>query len=581
MTKKATGAKGISGSMVKHVSGGLKPLSEADARWVQSTLDSLDERRMIGQLLMPVLSKDAAAPLGIAEMVKKTGVGGGWVGGGKLEEVAAMIDSVRGASAIPPLISGDLENGAGLAIPECTTFPTQMGLGAAGDESLARIMGDAIAAEGMAVGFNWVFGPVVDVCRISTSTRMLGSDPHKVARLGVSIIRSVQSRGMAACAKHFPGGGQDEHERDSHLTTPINTLSAAQWWKISAVPFQAAIDEGVFSIMTSHFGLPSLDSDCGDPRLPRPATISGKLLIDVLRQKMGFEGLVITDALCMAGVTLHLRRLEMLPAALNAGQDMLLFVRRLPDVVDYLMLCLKEGRLSRQRLEQAARRVLEMKARLGLHRTEPIRGLEKRRQELAKYDYSSQAWKCARRAVTLLRDEKGVFPLKLKSGARIASVLITNVADFRLDGFEEQLRCGGMRVESFVNPSTEKLYDRIEAGEFDLVITSLYYPYQYGWGTSVCHGPQSRCLMSGFFFANPKVPAVFISFAHPFHLTNMAFMDPFICTWGGAAGVQKAAAEALLGEISFAGRAPVRLDKFFEVGDGLDGTVAAGKKAGK
>jgi beta-N-acetylhexosaminidase len=285
---------------------------------------------------------------------------------------------------------------------------------------------------------------------------------------------------------------------------------------------------------------------------------------------MGFDGLLVTDAVTMGGLTMHFRRMEMLRACLNAGNDMLLFVRDLEGIIRYFEECLRQGTIQEERIEGAARRVLTLKARLGLHRREPLVSDAECRRIIATTPYGADAERLARQSITLLRDSNKVVPLKRKAGLRVGSLLVTNRPDFTLDVFEGTLREGGCSVTSLRNPADpEEMYDRVEHGEFDVLVVSLYYPPQWGWSTDRCHGPESRCMMSGFPFANPEVPPVFISWSNPYHLYEFAFMDPYVNTYGGAPMTQKSAALSLLGKIPIVGKSPVELPGLFRVGDGL------------
>jgi len=545
-------------------------LSQEDIRWVEDTLATLTVREKIGQTLVPRLTRGSAGSMSIPEWVEKYQMGGGHIFGGDMTATRELIAEAQSAAKIPLLITGDLERGVGQRVDGSTEFAGQLALGACGDEDLAYRMGEAIAVEGTAYGFNWVFGPVVDLSinpRNLSTIRTLGSDPEQVARLGCAVIRGIQDHGMAATAKHFPGGGITD--LDSHLTTPVNTLSKEEWYRMSAVPFKAAIDSGVWSIMNSPAACPAIDPEAGDPLFPRPVMVSRSALEGVLRQEMGFEGLFVTDAVTMAGLTMHERRLPMHLACLNAGNDVLLFVRRLDSLVEYLERCLDDGSLAQERLDDAVRRVLTLKAKIGLHKNAPLMPDEEARRIIATSPYGADAERLTEKSLTLIRDGKGVLPQQVKPGMKVLSVLITNRPDFTTDVMDATLTEAGCEVTTHKNPQQETLYDRIEAGEWDAIIVSLYYPPQWGWSTPRCHGPESRCLMDGFPFANPDVPAIFISFANPYHLYEFAFMDPYINTYGGAPGTQRATARAVLGQLPFLGKSPVAQPPFFEVGDGV------------
>ena len=547
-------------------------LTDADQGWIDETLARLSTREKLGQIMIPRLTKNAVKGYGgsVTRFIEELQVGGCHAFGGDPVATREMIAEAHEASGIPLLISGDLERGAGQRVEGGTEFAGQLALGACGDEALAYRFGEAIAVEGRAAGYNWAFGPVVDLSIAPDNLshiRCLGGDPETVARLGVQLLKGMQDHGMAATAKHLPGGGTDN--LDSHLTTAVNHASRDHWFATSGVPFKAAIDGGVWSIMTSPKACPGIDPEAGDPLFPRPVMTSKAVCTDLLRDQWGFQGLVVTDAVTMAGLTMHFRRLEMHLACLNAGNDMLLFVHRLESLYDYLEQCLDNGRLKAERLDDAVRRVLGLKAKLGLHQRPPMMSDAERQKVMAGSTYADDAERLAEKSVTLVRDHHGIVPLKVTPGMKILSVLITNRADFTHEEFDGVLRDAGCEVTAAKNPPQETLYDDIEAGRWDAIVVGLYYPPQWGWSTPRCHGPESRCLMDGFPFANPDVPAVFISWANPYHLHEFAFMDPYINTYGGCRGTQRATARAVLGQKPFVGKCPVSHRPFFEIGDGV------------
>jgi beta-N-acetylhexosaminidase len=546
-------------------------LGPADREWVEQTLASLSTRERIGQLLVPLMMDHFAPRRSIARMAEQYCLGGVHYFGGPLEESRALARELQAAARVPVFITGDLDKGGGDRIEGGTLFQSQMALGAADDEQLAFELGRSIAMENLAAGYNWTFSPIVDLCGTRDYLRhvaSIGEDPGQVARLACAQIRGIQSLGMAACAKHFPGDGFDD--RDQHLTTAVNPLSQEQWHALSGYTFRKAVEAGVWSIMNSCLACPALDPGHGDDRFPRPSVISRPLVEDVLRRELGFDGVIITDAINMGGLSMHLPWMERCALALAAGNDMLLFVRDVPRTVDYIERCLETGRLTAEGIDRSVRRVLTMKARMGLHRP----GFKPYADPEAPNIFTASpcretARRLAEKSITLLADSRGWIPLALEPGARIASVFISNRDDFGIDIFEQTLTQAGHRVTGLRNPWPEEMYDRVEAGEFDAVLISFYYPIQWGWGTPRLHGPQIRSLMSGFHLARPGIKYAFISWCSPYHLYELAFMDPFLVTYGETPIAQETAARMLLGRLPVTGRVPVSLEGFFRRGDGI------------
>jgi beta-N-acetylhexosaminidase len=415
----------------------------------------------------------------------------------------------------------------------------------------------------------------VDLCAIRDHLRhvaAIGEDPKQVARLACAQIRGIQKLGMAACAKHFPGDGFDD--RDQHLTMSINPLSKKEWYRLSGYTFKKAIEAGVWSIMNSCIACPALDPGHGSRQFPRPAVISRPLTEGVLRKKLGFEGVIITDAINMGGVSMHLPWMERCVRALEAGNDMLLFVRNIGRTVGYIEQAVNTGRLSVERISQSARRILTMKAKMGLHKP----GLKayadpKAPRLFVNSPCKPTARRLAERSITLLKDSRNWVPLGLKPGTRVAHVFICNRGDFGLALFEKTLQDASCVVTSLREPSPEEMYDRVEAGEFDVVLTSFYYPIQWGWVTPRMHGPHIRSIMSGYHLARPDIKYAFISWASPYHLYELAFMDPFLVTYGETPAVQETTARMLLGQLPITGRVPVSLPGFFKRGDGIQRTA--------
>jgi len=550
-------------------------MNNFDTRWVDRTLNKLSLREKLGQMLVPMLTKDSIDPDPVDVWINKYKIGGGHVFGGTVESTSQFIDAAQAASNIPLLISGDMDKGCGDRIKEGTFFQYQMALGSVDSDELAYALGRAIAVESLAVGINWTFSPIVDICGMPDYQRhvaAISEDPEQVARLAIAEINGIQEHGMAACAKHFPGDGHDA--RDQHLTTIINPLSASAWREKSGWIFKQTINAGVYSIMNSCIALPSIE-DSGDPNFPKPSIISKKLTTDILRGELGFEGVIVTDALNMGGVTNHLPQLEGYAQALEAGNDALLFVTRYDQTLDYLENCVRTGRVTEQQIEDSVRRILTMKAKLNLQ--EPVA----EEKQVSRFDLftdspcKKDAQELAEKSVTLIQDKKNVVPLKMKN-KRVAHVLITNRAE-EFDGavFEQTLREADCEVTQFLNPDPEPMYDEIASGNYDIVITSLFFPIQWGWSSVRTQGPYIRSVMSGYPLAHPDVPSVYVSFAGPYHLQELAYMDAFLVTYGDAPAAQEAAAKALTGQIPILGKVPVSLEGFFQKGDGIQKPLPA------
>lgn len=555
---------------------GLTKLTPEESVWVEHTLANLPLSEKIGQLFFPMLTSDTLKAEGFDEtdmdgFCREFGIGGGHLFGGSLEAVSQWTRKAQSASRIPLLLSGDLDRGGGNRIKGGVLFPYQMALGAGDNEELAYALGKAISLESRLAGFNWALGPIVDLCASRDYQRhiaTIGEDPEQVARLSCAQIRGIQDHGMAACAKHFPGDGHDD--RDQHLVTLTNPLSEQEWWQKSAFPFQRSIEAGVHSIMVAGIAVPAMDSTCSKDHIPLPAVFSRKLLGQVLRQQMGFKGVLVSDALNMGGMSCHYPLFERYLRAFVAGVDALLFVRRLKEARAYLLKALESEIITETRLNESVRRILELKARLRLPTELQEKTAPRPPTCLGAPEFQEYARLIAESSITLLTDRQNQFPPILPAGAKVAHILISNRAlEMDLAPFNRELEAAGLSVETFVNPAPEYIYDRVETGEFALVVTSFYYPIQWGWGTTRYHGPFIRSMMSSYHQANPSVKSVFISLGSPFGLYEMPFMDPFLVTYGESACSLKAVAQMVLGQIPVKGRVPVGMAGYFKRGAGI------------
>ena len=308
-----------------------------------------------GRLILPALragsggtfAHEAAAIADALEL----GVGGFIIFGGNAESVRRLTADLLRRAERPLLLASDLERGAGQQVEGLTEFPPPLALAAMGDPGVARWAGAVTAQEARAVGINWVFAPVADLDVLPANpivqTRAFGHDPHRVATLVRSWIEGCQGAGALACAKHYPGHGRTT--ADSHITLPAVDASRESLTAVDMVPFAVAADCGVAAMMTAHVAYPALDPSAV------PATLS-RAIMDGLRHSLGFDGLVVTDALIMEGALVGRRESDAAVEAVQSGVDLLLYPKDPRRVRDALVSALEGGALPRGRIEEALRR---------------------------------------------------------------------------------------------------------------------------------------------------------------------------------------------------------------------------------
>jgi beta-N-acetylhexosaminidase len=559
-------------------------LDAAGRRWVDETLASLDLRDLVAQLVVEWVPGSYASPSApefepLRRMVEDDHIGGLTPSIGLPHSYVAKINALQERARIPLLVGSDFENGgpgmriSGMyALPSMlfqgggTAFPPTMAFGAIGDERFAYEYGRITALEARAVGVHILYAPVLDVNSNPDnpviSTRSFGADPALVARLGAAFIRGARDGGALTTAKHFPGHG--DTSTDSHLGLPVVTGNRARLDSLELVPFRRAIAEGVDAVMTAHVQMPGVLG----PQSP-PATLAPEIMTGLLRNELGFKGLLYTDALTMGAISDGYGTGEAAVRALEAGSDVLLSPKDIPTAVSAVVAAVESGRLTRARLEVSARRILEMKARLGLHRSR-LTSLEAVDEVVGSGPHVAFADTAASRSITLPRDRDGLVPLRAEAAGRVLHVR------YAPSGWLWAGRTfAGALAERVSSVRTLNLDERSDAlawaeaqealAEADRVLVSSYVPVSAGSGPDAV--PQAlRDLVARSVEARPTV---LIAFANPYQLAAFPTVGTYLVAWGDRDVSQNAALKALLGEEAISGRLPIPLPPFHAVGEGL------------
>jgi beta-N-acetylhexosaminidase len=506
--------------------------------------ERLSVRDAIHQVCCPLLDFEPAETFG-----------GGHLARGPHERVAGKVEAFSKACAIPPLCTADLECGAGRALFGMTEFPDLMGLGANASETLAYEVGKVTAKEGRAGGIRWTFSPCVDVAALAdspaVSTRSAGRSVERVIAIGRGYLRGLQDHGMVATLKHFPGDGYTSF--DQHLTTVQIPLDMDAWWQGPGRIYRELIDAGAKTVMAGHLALPAYDAP--DPRLGLcpPATISRRLLTDLLRGELGFEGLLVSDAMNMAGVAGFLDPFQACAAFLAAGGDCVLF----PKVTDRRFhpafeRALSTGILTESVLYDRAARMIGFKEDLGLLEPEassaPVAGV----RGLDLDAHANLARQVAEGAVALVRDRSGLLPLELTPETRVLHVVISPSYEEQKDVYAALTLALGRRcrITELVDPGPHRLFEQV--ADYDLVVCSIGAPSTWGVSVTRLHGPICRNLMGG--WMRLGTPVVFISHIHPFvHEEYEPLMDCVVNTFRNLPSTAERLVSGLTGERPFTG----------------------------
>ena len=546
-------------------------LDDAAVAWVAQHLATLSTEQKVRQLFnLAAHGDDAQAVAALAAH----GAGGVTRFGGA--DLAASWQATRALlerSEIPLLISGDIEGGA-IGMPFGTALPNQLGLAATGSTALAEEAVAVLAAEARALGYNWTFTPVVDINAAFRSaivaTRSYGSGVDTILAQALVNVRTFQRHGMAATAKHWPGEGFDD--RDQHLVTTLNPLDLPAWQASFGRLYRGLIDAGVMSVMSAHIAWPAYARKHGAAGLEacRPGSVSRALNLDLLRGELGFNGLIVSDATGMGGLSGWADRAAFVPEVIANGCDMLLFPSPFEADFGHLMRALSDGRLSEQRVQQAVTRVLGLKAALGLHRQsldERLPPLEQARAVVRRPAHLDVAQRAASASVTLVKDVQATLPLSPDRHRRV--VVVT---DPERGGFAGQaplplqvqalLAERGFELRAFdpAQPPTPADCDLVLyllAQESLLVRSHIYMDW------ARLHGHWTLAMKRWW----PTLPCVLVSFGHPYYLYDAPRLPCVVNAYTAALPVQQAVVRKLLGDEAFLGVSPV--DAFCGLPDAL------------
>lgn len=529
--------------------------------WVEGWLGRLSTEQKVRQLFnLAAHGDDEASVAALAGH----GVGGVTrFGGSDLEASWRATRRLVEASEIPLLISGDIEGGA-IGLPFGTRLPNQLGLAATGSLALAEEAVAVLATEARALGYNWTFTPVVDINAAFRSaivaTRSYGSEVDTIAAHAEVNVRTFQRHGLAATAKHWPGEGYDD--RDQHLVTTLNPLDMDAWHARFGRLYRGLIDAGVLSVMSAHIALPAYARQHGATGLEvcRPACVSHLLNQTLLRDELGFNGLIVSDASGMAGLSAWADRATCVPEVIANGCDVLLFPSPFEADFGHVMRALSDGRLTEARVEEAVTRVLGLKAALGLHRQtldELLPPLEHARAVVRQPAHLEVERRVASASVTCVKDVHATLPLRLAQHRRI--VLVT---DPTRGGFAGQppaelhigrlLAAQGFEVRNFdpaqpPTPADTDLVLYLLAQESLLVQSHIYLDW------ARLHGHWAMGMRRYWH----DLPCVLVSLGHPYYLYDAPRMPCVVNAYTAAQPVQEAVVRKLLGEEPFTGISPV------------------------
>ncbi len=570
-------------------------LNDDDIKWIEETISGMSLEEKIGQLFVNMgASRDEAY---LKDVMEQYHIGAVRYNPATAAEVYEQNRILQENSKIPMLIASNVEAGGNGACTDGTLIGQPVKLASAGGAKWAYEMGRISGIEGAAIGSNWSFAPIVDIQfnwrNPMTTSRAFSNDPALVLEMSKAYLKGITESNFVCAMKHFPGDGVDE--RDHHLCSSVNSLSREDWDNSYGMVYSGMIEAGVHAVMAGHIMQPAYQKHFNPTMTDddlRPASLCKELLTDLLRGKLGFNGLIVTDASHMVGMTGAMSRRDVVPNAIAAGCDMFLFFNDPDEDFGYMLDGYKNGVISDERLHDALHRILGLKAHLGLHKKQkneimpPREGLS----VVGSAEHKAIANEVSDRAITLVKN-KGNSPLPISADKYKRILIVTAgqkpnpmMALFFGGGskktpeemLKERLEGEGFEVTIFESPMQKMMEEvakdpskaknlmnayagKSPIGEFkqkyDLVIQLA--------NVSVFGGPVQRLTfsMSKGGFEMPwyvhEVPVIFVSLCCPYHLADVPQVKTYINCYDAQESTINALVEKLAGRSEFIGGHPV------------------------
>ena len=588
-----------------------RPLSRKDEAWVRRTLAALTIEEKIGQMVMAdanvvFWNRDNPDYQKMRHHLVDNKVGGVLLFRSEVWPSAILANRWQQMAKVPLLMAADLEMGMGMRFDDTPWWVPNMAVAATGDPQYARRQGEATAIQSRAMGLNWLYAPAADVNNNPENpvinTRSFGEDPAQVSAFVRAFIEWAQNAGALACAKHFPGHG--DTATDSHIGLPVVDVSRERLLSLELVPFRAAVESGVGSIMSAHIALPQIDPTPAAPvrqiseteasrsefvsqtevagQVTLPGTLSPKILTGLLREELKFDGIVVTDAMNMAGVASRYTPGEAAVRAVLAGADMVIKSADTDAAVSGLRDAVRNGTLTVARLDQSVTKILRAKARLGLHRQRLI-NLDAVDQTINAPRFNDLSREIAERSLTLVRDQQqALAAFRTRSGPRsiLNVTLIDDVDRAATQPFVDELRQQGIGVESLLvdarsgEDAITALLDQIDRSKADLITYSIPVRARSGKGSVALPTVGKRIAAE---LARRPRPHVAISFGNPYLLLAMPETPAYLIAWSPFQVSLRAAARAVSGAIPITGTLPISLPGQYPRGAGIR-LAAAGQQ---
>lgn len=560
----------------------LEEVFTKPSAWADSLLSTLTIEEKVGQMFSAFtytlyMSADHPDFEYLAEQVRAGKLGGVMFSKGNVYEAAMLANRLQRLAKVPLLISADMEWGLAMRIDRATEFPYNMAIAATRKPEYAFKVAQAIAKEARALGIHQNYAPSVDLNNNPRNpvinTRAFSENVELTSQMAGAFIKGTQAGGLIATAKHFPGHG--DTDIDSHKDLPVLPFERTRLNALELRPFKWAIQQGVGSIMVGHLALPKVSlSD------KIPATLAPEITTKMLREELGFKGLVVTDAMGMQGVRKNFEAGEAAVRAILAGNDMILMSPDLKAAQAAVLKAVEENRIPIERINASVRKILALKEWLGLHRARFV-NLDEIETKVGIREHQWLAQEVADRSITLLRNEHGILPLRLQNPKqRVLNISLQTVENFSIGkGFYDELQkhyANTLRVQLLPKSNELNFKFALRAAEKSGAVVVSSYADTRAWeGKFGLDKDQTKFLQTLVKLCKERnIPLVLVSFGTPYTVIDVPDVPVYLCAYCPAKVSEVAAVKVITGQIEPKGKLPVTIPNLFPFGAGLSGFSA-------
>ena len=535
------------------------PETYAENKWVDSVYNQMTFNEKVGQLFMVACysNKDTIHTNAIEKLVRNYNIGGLIFFQGGPKRQARLTNKYQALSKVPLFIGIDAEWGLSMRLDSTFRYPFNMTLGAIKDLKLVEQVGVSMAKESKRLGVHFNFSPVLDINTNPKNPiigyRSFGENKVNVTEHAIALMNGVQSQGVFSTGKHFPGHG--DTSTDSHSTLPVVNATLDHIEKVELYPYKRMFDEGLVSVMVAHLNVPSLE-----PREGYPTSISYSVVNNLLKEQLGFDGLIFTDALNMKGASNFKKPGDIDLEAFLAGNDILLFAENVPLAVEKISSGYRDGLISENRLAESVKKILHYKFKAGLNNYKPVEGINIHNDLNPRSNLDLQ-YQLYENAITVVKNQDAILPIK-NLNQKIAYV---KMGDDTNSSFVSTLNKYTEVTEVF-DANSDSLMTKLN--DYETVIIGYHKSDKSWWKSPELSETELQIINR---IATQK-KVILDCFAKPYSLSNIANFEPIeavVVSYQNGTVVQEVSAELLFGAIDAKGKLPVSINETFKAGDGI------------